>query len=263
MLVDSHCHLDFESFDGDRSETIQRAFDSGISTLVTICTHYSKFANILSIAELDPRIYCSIGIHPHQVKEEQNIKIGDLLRIAKNPKVIGIGETGLDYYYEKSSPSDQITSLRTHIKASRKTQLPLIVHTRDADDDMAEILREEMQIGLFPCVLHCFSSSRTLAETAVELGCYLSLSGILTFNNAGNLREIIRDIPIDRLLVETDSPFLAPTPNRGKRNEPSFIIHTATRAAEIKKLDPELFFQQTTDNFFKLFSKASAHQGSS
>ncbi len=261
MLVDSHCHLDFDSFDEDRAETIQRAFDAGVGMLVTICTHFSKFEEILEVAKLDTRIYCSVGIHPHQVEEEPTIALENLLESAKHPKVIGIGETGLDYYYDKSPREDQKSSFRTHITAARETQLPLIVHTRDADDDMAAILREEMQIGSFPCVLHCFSSGRALAETAIDLGFYLSLSGILTFKNAGELRGIIRDMPVDRLLVETDSPYLAPVPNRGKRNEPSFVVHTAEKASEIKGLAPKTFSDTTTENFFRLFTKAQSEQG--
>ncbi|NKB21914.1 MAG: YchF/TatD family DNA exonuclease [Alphaproteobacteria bacterium] len=260
MLVDSHCHLDFDSFDEDRHETIQRAFDAGVGSLVTICTHFTKFKKITAIAELDPRIFCSVGIHPHQVEEEPEINLDELLDAAKHPKVIGIGETGLDYYYDQSPRTDQQTSFRTHIAAARETQLPLIVHTRDADDDMATILREETEIGAFPCVLHCFSSGRALAETAIELGFYLSLSGILTFKNAEDLRDIIRDMPVDRLLVETDSPYLAPVPNRGKRNEPSFVIHTAKKSAEIKELDDKTFAEITTNNFFRLFSKANSDQ---
>ena len=256
MLVDSHCHLDFDTFDGDRSETIQRAFDAGIKILVTICTRYSKFNQIISITDLDPRIYCSVGIHPHQVEEEHPITVEKLLTAATHPKVIGIGETGLDYYYEKTPRNDQQTSFRKHIAAARKAKLPLIVHTRNADDDMASILKEEMEIGSFPCVLHCFSSGRALAKTAIDLGFYLSLSGILTFKNAGELREIVQQTPTDRLLVETDSPYLAPIPNRGKRNEPSFVVHTAKKAAEIKGLDHKTFAKITTDNFLQLFSKA-------
>ncbi|MBK18908.1 MAG: LuxR family transcriptional regulator [Rhodospirillaceae bacterium] len=260
MLVDSHCHLDFDSFDNDRPQTIQRAFDSGVGALVTICTHFSKFPEIVSIANIDPRIYCSVGIHPHQVAEESPITLDNLLEATEHPKVIGIGETGLDYYYDQSPRNDQKASFRTHIAAARQTQLPLIVHTRDADDDMASILKEEMENGSFPCVLHCFSSGRMLAETAIELGFYLSLSGILTFKNAEDLREIIRDMPADRLLVETDSPYLAPVPNRGKRNEPSFVVHTAEKASEIKGLDIDTFSKLSTENFFRLFSKAALNQ---
>ena len=256
MLVDSHCHLDFDSFDGDRSETIQRAFDSDINILVTICTRYSKFDQILSVANLDPRIFCSVGIHPHQVEEEDPITVKKLLTASTHPKVIGIGETGLDYYYDQSPRDDQRTSFRKHIEAARETQLPLIVHTRDADKDMANILREEMNLGSFPCVLHCFSSGQELANTAIELGFYLSLSGILTFKNAEELRNIVKNVPINRLLVETDSPYLAPIPNRGRRNEPAFVRYTARKAAEIKGVDQETFEKITTDNFFQLFSKA-------
>ena len=256
MLVDSHCHLDFDSFDGDRFETIQRAFDADINILVTICTRYSKFDQILSIANLDPRIFCSVGIHPHQVKEENPITIENLLTASRHPKVIGIGETGLDYYYDQSPRDDQKTSFRKHIEAARESQLPLIVHTRDADEDMAHILSEEMKSGSFPCVLHCFSSGQELANTAIELGCYLSLSGILTFKNAENLRNIVKKVPLNRLLVETDSPYLAPIPNRGRRNEPSFVRYTAKKAAEVKNVDQETFEKTTTDNFFQLFSKA-------
>ena len=256
MLVDSHCHLDFDSFDGDRSETIQRAFDSDINILVTICTRYSKFEKILSVANLDPRIFCSVGIHPHQVEEEDPITVKKLLTASTHPKVIGIGETGLDYYYDQSPRDDQRTSFRIHIEAARQTQLPLIVHTRDADEDMANILREEMNFGSFPCVLHCFSSGQELANTAIELGFYLSLSGILTFKNAEELRNIVKNVPINRLLVETDSPYLAPVPNRGRRNEPAFVRYTARKAAEIKGVDQEIFEKITTDNFFQLFSKA-------
>ena len=256
MLIDSHCHLDFNSFDEDRLETIQRAFKTNVILLVTICTHFSKFKEILSIAESDPRIFCSVGIHPHQVEEEDPISVEKLVNAASHPKVIGIGETGLDYYYETSPRALQETSFRDHIAAARITQLPLIVHTRNADTKMAKILKEESKKGSFPCVLHCFASGKELATVAIDLGFYISLSGILTFKNANDLREIIRDIPLDRILLETDSPYLAPVPERGKRNEPSFIIHTAKKAADIKNLDHHTFFEITTNNFFRLFSKA-------
>ena len=256
MLVDSHCHLDFDSFDADRSATLGRAFDAGVGTMVTICTRLSRFADIRAIADMDERIWCSVGIHPHQVAEEAEATVGALVERADHPKVVGIGETGLDYYYDYSPRADQAASFRTHIAAARETALPLIVHTRDADDDMAAILREEAGKGAFPCVLHCFSSSRALAETALELGFYISLSGIVTFRNAEELRAIARGVPLDRLLVETDSPFLAPVPNRGKRNEPAFVVHTAAKVAEIKGVEPEELARATTDNFFRLFAKA-------
>ncbi len=257
MLVDSHCHLDFDSFDEDRREALDRAFDAGIGLVVTICTRLSRFETIRGIAELDERLYCSVGIHPHQVAEEETATIEALASRASHPKVVGIGETGLDYYYDSSPREDQATSFRTHIAAARETGLPLIVHTRDADDDMASILRDEAGKGAFPGVLHCFSSSRALAETALELGFYISCSGIVTFKNAEDLREIIRDVPENRLIVETDSPFLAPVPNRGKRNEPSFVVHTAEKVAQLKGLDMVEFSRLSTDNFFRLFNKAS------
>ena len=257
MLVDSHCHLDFENFDEDRTETIQRALDAGVGTMVTICTRLSRFEEIRAIARSHDRIWCSVGIHPHQVAEEERAETGRLVALAADPKVVGIGETGLDYFYDTSPRDDQITSFRAHIAAARETGLPLIVHTRDADDDMAEILTEEYAKGAYPGVLHCFASGRKVAEAALEIGFYISISGILTFRNAEDIREIIRDVPLDRLLVETDSPFLAPIPNRGKRNEPSFVVHTAEKAAEIKGVGPDEMAIATTDNFFRLFSKAS------
>ena len=257
MLVDSHCHLDFESFDGDRAETLARAGAAGVGLMVTICTHVSRFSDILALAESDPRLYCSVGIHPHQVAEEARTDADALVGLAAHPKVVGIGETGLDYFYDTSPRDDQKASFRVHIDAARRTGLPLIVHSRDADDDMIEILRDETGQGAFPCVMHCFSSSRALAEAALELGAYISLSGIVTFRNAEDLRDIVRDVPLDRLLVETDSPFLAPIPNRGKRNEPAFVVHTAQCGADLKGVSVEDFTQITTDNFFKLFDKAT------
>ncbi len=257
MLVDSHCHLDFDSFDEDRAEALTRAFDAGVGMMVTICTRLSRFEHIRELANMDDRLYCSVGIHPHQVAEEETATLEALVSRAADPKVVGIGETGLDFYYDNSPRDDQRTSFRTHIAAARDTGLPLIVHTRDADEDMAAILRDEAGQGTFPGVLHCFSSSRALAEMALELGFYISCSGIVTFKNAEDLRGIIRDVPLDRLIVETDSPFLAPIPNRGKRNEPSFVVHTAEKVAQIKGLAADEFAQISTDNFFRLFSKAT------
>jgi TatD DNase family protein len=256
MLVDSHCHLDFENFDEDRGEALTRARDAGVATMVTICTRVSRFPDILGIAQSDANIWCSVGIHPHQVAEEQKVTTEQLMELASDPKVVGIGETGLDYFYDTSPRDDQVASFRRHIAAARETGLPLIVHARDADDDMIAILRDEAGQGAYPCVLHCFSSGRALAEAALELGFYISLSGIVTFRNAEDLREIARDVPLDRLLVETDSPFLAPIPMRGKRNEPSFVVHTAAKVAEIKGVEEAELARITTDNFFTLFSKA-------
>jgi len=256
VLVDSHCHLDFDVFDEDRSETIKRARDAGVAAMVTICTRVTKFEEICAIAETDDNIWCSVGIHPHQAEEEPVVTVEDLVSRAAHPKVIAIGETGLDYYYDNSPRELQETSFRTHIAASRETGLPLIVHTRDADEDMAEILEDEMEKGAFPGVLHCFSSGRRLAERALDIGFYISLSGIVTFKNAQDLRDIVKDVPVDRILVETDAPFLAPIPNRGKRNEPAFVADTAARVAELKAMDNQALSAASTENFFRLFSKA-------
>lgn len=257
MLVDSHCHLDFDVFDEDRQETIQRARDAGVATMVTICTRVTRFEEIRAIAETDENIWCSVGIHPHQAEEEPVVTVEDLVSRAAHPKVIGIGETGLDYYYDNSPRGLQETSFRTHIAASRETGLPLIVHTRDADEDMADILEDEMGKGAFPGVLHCFSSGRRLAERALDIGFYISLSGIVTFKNAQDLRDIAKDVPVDRILVETDSPFLAPIPNRGKRNEPAFVADTAAKVAELKDVHKHALSMASTENFFRLFSKAT------
>ena len=256
MLVDSHCHLDFETFDEDREAALTRARQAGVGAMVTICTRVSRFPEILGLANADPAVWCSVGIHPHQVAEEEPVETGTLVRLAADPKVVGIGETGLDYFYDLSPREDQKASFRRHIAAARETALPLIVHARDADDDMIEILEEEAGQGAFPCVLHCFSSGRALAEAALALGFYISLSGIVTFRNAEELRGIVRDVPLERLLVETDSPYLAPVPMRGKRNEPSFVVHTARKVAEIKGLDEDALARATTENFFRLFSRA-------
>ena len=258
MLVDSHCHLDFDVFDDDREDMIARATEAGVGTLVTICTHLSKFEAVRAIAAANENIWCSVGIHPHQVSEEGIAPVERLIELAADPLVVGIGETGLDYYYDHSPRDDQRANFRAHIEAARETGLPVIVHTRDADDDTAAILVEQAGQGSYPGVLHCFSAGRGLAEAALDLGFYISLSGIVTFRNAEGLREIARDVPLDRLLVETDSPFLAPMPNRGKRNEPAFVVHTARMLAELKGVDEAALAGATTENFFRLFSKAEA-----
>ncbi len=258
MLVDSHCHLDFDVFNDDREDAIARALEAGVGTLVTICTHLSKFDAVRAIAAAHERVWCSVGIHPHQVAEEGVAPAARLVELAGDPLVVGIGETGLDYYYDHSPRDDQRANFRAHIAAARLTGLPVIVHSRDADDDTAAILAEEAGQGAYPGVLHCFSAGRALAEAALELGLYVSLSGIVTFRNADDLRAIVRDVPLDRLLVETDSPFLAPAPNRGKRNEPAFVVHTARALAEIKGIDEAELARATTENFFRLFSKATA-----
>jgi TatD DNase family protein len=258
MLVDSHCHLDFESFDDDRAEVMARARDAGVGTMLTICTRLSRFHEVLALAEADRGLYCSVGIHPHQVAEEDDAELDALVELSVHPKVIGIGETGLDYYYDNSPREAQRKSFRVHIRTARQTGLPLIVHTRDADEDMADILAAGWEEGPYPCVLHCFSSGRALAEAALELGFYISLSGIVTFRNADDLRAIARDVPLDRLLIETDAPFLAPVPMRGKRNEPAYVAHTAAAVAELKGVTVEELARITAENFFRLFAKARA-----
>ena len=256
MLVDSHCHLDFDVFDEDRESVLARATAAGVACAVTIGTRLSRFDGVLALAESSPRLYCSVGIHPHQVAEEGVADPARLVALAAHPKVVGIGETGLDYYYDRSPRDDQKAGFRAHIRAARETGLPLIVHTRDADEDTAAILVEEHAAGAFPGVLHCFSSGRALAMTALRLGLYISFSGIVTFRNAEDLRAIAREVPLDRILVETDAPFLAPIPNRGKRNEPSFVVHTAAAVADLMGIDRGRFAEATTANFERLFAKA-------
>ena len=260
MLVDSHCHLDFDSFDGERDDVVARARNAGIGHMVTICTKVSEFERIRRIADAYDAIDCSVGVHPHEAAGEQTVTTARLVALARHPKVVGIGETGLDYYYEHSPREAQQRLLRVHIAAARESGLPLIVHTRDADDDMASILAEEMAAGAFTGVLHCFSSSRALAERALALGFYISFSGILTFKNAAALREVACMAPLERLLVETDAPYLAPVPQRGKRNEPAFVTHTAACLAALRKLTPEALALATTDNFYRLFARAKRRE---
>jgi TatD DNase family protein len=256
MLVDSHCHLDFEAFDADRDAAVARARAAGVGAMVTICTRVSKFDQVRALTEHYDGVYCSVGIHPHHTAEEGEPTAARLIALSNQPKVVGIGECGLDYHYDYSPREAQRRSFAAHIAAARETGLPLIVHARDADADMADILRAESAKGAFPGVMHCFSSGRRLAETALELGLYISISGIVTFKNAADLRAIVRDAPLDRLLVETDAPYLAPVPNRGKRNEPAFVVHTAETVAWLKDMSAELLASATTDNFFRLFGKA-------
>ncbi|HJN24386.1 MAG TPA: TatD family hydrolase [Rhodospirillales bacterium] len=256
MLVDSHCHLDFPDFEDDMDDIVARAGEAGVSHMLSICTHVTKFDPVLAVAEQYDNIFCTVGIHPHNAAKEPEVTAEHLIRMARNDKVIGFGETGLDFFYDKSPRDLQKSQFKVHIEAAREAGLPLVVHTRDADEDMAEILKEETGKGAFSGLLHCFSSSRDLAETALDLGLYLSISGIVTFNKADELRKIVKEAPLDRLLVETDAPYLAPVPKRGKRNEPAFTRHTAEKIAEIKEISFEEVATATTDNFFNLFSKA-------
>jgi len=256
MLVDSHCHLDLEDFNDDRDAVLARATEAGVGAIQTICTRLSQFDQVLAVAETRPNIWCSVGIHPHHVAEEDEFSAADLLRIVESyDKVIGIGETGLDFHYNMSPRAQQTAAFRKHIEAARESGLPLIVHTRSADAETCEILREEAGKGMFPGVIHCFSVGREVAETALELGFYISLSGIVTFKNAEALRDIVRDIPLDRLLVETDAPYLAPVPHRGQRNEPSFVRDTVQLIADLKGVAFDEIADQSGKNFFKLFSR--------
>ena len=257
FLVDSHCHLDFRDFEGDLDDVVQRAREAGVGTMVTICTHLSRFDRVRAIAERYDDIWCSAGVHPHEADGEGEAATADALAaLAADPLVVGIGETGLDYYYEHSSRERQQASFRNHIAAARDTGLPLIVHTRDADEDTAEILAEEYRNGPFTGLIHCFSASSSMAEKALEIGFYISLSGIITFKAAADLRETVRALPLDRLLIETDAPYLAPVPKRGKRNEPSFVAHTGAVLAELKQVGMDEVTRATTDNFFRIFARA-------
>jgi len=255
MLVDSHCHLDFPDFADELDDVVARARDRGIGRMVTICTRVKKFPQVLAVAERFDDVFCSVGTHPHNADEEPDVTAEQLLDLAKHERVVAIGEAGLDYHYDKSSRDGQEKSFRTHIRAARECGLPLVIHARSADDDMMSILREESREGAFPAVLHCFSSGRALAECGIELGLYISFSGILTFKNSQDIRDIARDMPRNRVLVETDAPYLAPVPNRGKRNEPAYTADTAAVLADVWESSIEDLWNQTTDNFFHLFSK--------
>jgi TatD DNase family protein len=256
MFVDSHCHLDFPDFGPELDAVVRRAREAGVGTMLTIGTRLSAFEGVRAIAERYDDIWCSVGVHPHEAAVEPLNEAKALVERAAHPRVVGIGEAGLDYFYEHSPRDDQIRNFRAHIAASREMQLPLIVHARDADDDLCEILREETARGAFPGLIHCFSSTAKLAQTALEIGFYVSISGIVTFKKADELRTIVATVPIERLLVETDAPYLAPMPHRGKRNEPAFVKNTAEVVARLKGVDVALLEQATTDNFFRLFTKA-------
>ncbi|NBX03367.1 MAG: TatD family deoxyribonuclease [Alphaproteobacteria bacterium] len=256
MLVDSHCHLNFPDFKDDLEGVISRAREAGVTVMQTICTEMAEFDEVLGIAERFDGVYCSVGVHPNDSGGQEVLEAQELISKTSHKKVIGIGETGLDYYYEKSDRNLQKQSFLQHIIASRETNLPIIVHTRDAEEDTAQILKDEMAKGAFRGVLHCFTSSQYLAEKALELGFYISLSGIITFKTAQSIRDTIKTVPLDRLLVETDAPYLAPVPHRGKRNEPAFTKYTNVILAEVKGISAEECARITTENFFRLFDKA-------
>jgi TatD DNase family protein len=255
MLVDSHCHLDFPDFAGELDAVVARAKAAGVGRMVTISTRVRQQAGLLAIAERFPEVYCSVGTHPYHADEEHEIGTADLVAHAAHPKVVALGEAGLDHHYDGSSRAGQERGFRAHIAAARETGLPLVIHTRDADDDTAKILRDEMRQGAFPAVLHCFTGGRALAFEAVELGLYISFTGILTFKKSDELRAIAAALPADRIMVETDSPYLAPGKMRGKRCEPAYVAETARVLAETRGVTADEIARQTTENFFRLFSK--------
>ena len=256
MLIDTHCHLDFADFDQERDELVSRAHDVGVRQMVTISTHVRKLDRLLALTERYPFVFCSVGTHPNNAADELDVTADDLVKLAEShEKIVAIGEAGLDYFYDTQKPEDQKTGFLRHIEAARRTQLPLVIHSRSADDDMAAILREESGKGAFPFILHCFSSGADLARTGVELGGYVSFSGILTFPKSEELREIAKTVPHDRLLVETDAPYLAPKPWRGKRNEPAYVVNTAEVLAETVGIGVDEMARITTENAFRIFSK--------
>jgi len=256
MLVDSHCHLDFSEFQEDFEAVLTRAEEAGVKTMMTICTHVTKFDQVHAIAKAHDNIFCTVGIHPHNADSEPEVTVDQLVEWASHPKVVGFGETGLDYFYEHSPRDIQQRQFRTHIEAARKLDLPVIVHTRDAEEDTLALIEEEYNKAPFRGLIHCFSASDEFAQRVVAMGFYISISGIVTFKKAQDLREAVKNVPVDRLLVETDAPYLAPIPKRGKRNEPAYTAFTAAKVAEIKGLSEEEFAKQSTDNYFTLFSKA-------
>ncbi|MGB3723701.1 MAG: TatD family hydrolase [Pacificimonas sp.] len=258
MAVDSHCHLNYEGLVEDQGAVIGRAREAGVTAMLGISTRASEWDEVVGLAERENDIWASVGIHPHEADSHEEVSTAKLVERAAHPKVIGIGETGLDFYYDKSDRDRQRGSFRRHIAASRETQLPIIIHTRDAEEDTLSILRDEMKIGRFPGVIHCFTASEAFGNAAMELGLYISLSGIVTFKNASDLAAIAAKLPEDRILIETDSPFLAPVPKRGKTCEPAFVMHTAAFLAERRGVTLEELDRQTTENFYRLFSKAAA-----
>jgi TatD DNase family protein len=255
MLIDSHCHLDFEALANDIDGVLARAAAAGVTGMVTISTYVEKFSTYAAIAERYPNVWCSVGTHPHHADEELHVQVDDLVRLSAHPRCVAIGEAGLDYFYDNAPREAQATGLRRHIAASRITGLPLVIHSRQCDDDMSAILTEEAGQGAFPFVLHCFTAGVGLARTALDLGGYISFSGIITFKNAEEIRKVAKFVPADRYLVETDAPYLAPIPHRGQSNEPSFVRHTAEKLAEVRGIALEELGQETTASFARLFAK--------
>lgn len=256
MLIDSHCHLDFEALAGDLDGVLARAAAAGVAGMVTISTWVDRFAAIAAIAEAHSNVWCSVGTHPHNADKELHIQTEDLVRLSGHPRCVAIGEAGLDYFYDNAPREAQVTGLRRHIAAARITGLPLVIHARAADADMIAILEQEAEQGPFPFVLHCFTAGAELAKRGLALGGYVSFSGIITFKNAEEIREVARSVPADRYLVETDAPYLAPVPHRGESNEPSFVRHTAEKLAEVRGIGLDRLAAETTANFGRLFRKS-------
>jgi TatD DNase family protein len=256
MLIDHHCHLDFPDFAAELEAVLGRAKLAGIGGMVSISTRLRRLKDLIAIAEAHSNVFCSVGTHPHYAHEELDIPWQELVRLSAHPKVVAIGEAGLDYFYDNSPRAAQAEGFRRHIAAARATQLPLVIHARDADGDVAAILEEETTKGAFPAVLHCFTGGKELAERGLALGLYISFSGILTFKRSESLREVAALVPLDRLLLETDAPYLAPNPFRGKRNEPAYLVHTAAELARVKGVSADEVARITTENFFRLYAKA-------
>ena len=261
MLVDHHCHIDRPEFASDLDGVVARAKAAGVSVMVNISTRIRRFDEVRAVIERNADVYGSVGTHPHQADEELDIPGSEIVRLSKHPKIVAIGEAGLDYYYTHSSPEGQADGFRRHIAAARETGLPLEIHTRDADTDTLAILKEEHARGPFPAILHCFTGGRDLAMGALDLGLYVSFSGVISFKKSESLRAIAREVPLDRIFVETDAPFLAPEPYRGKTNEPAFVVHTARALAEAKGVTEAEIARATTENFFQLFTKARRPSG--
>ena len=260
VLVDSHCHLDFEDFASDLEGIVARAQGAGVARMVSISTRVARRAALLAIAERFEDVYCSIGTHPHYAHEELDLTVADLVALTQHQKTVALGEAGLDYFYDNGSPEAQARGFRAHIAAARATGLPLVIHTREADEDCRKILEEEVAKGPFRAVLHCYTGGRELAMRAIELGLSISFTGILTFKKSQALRDLAAELPADRILVETDSPYLAPGKFRGKRNEPAYVVEVAKVLAEARGASLEDLSRQTTDNFFRLFSKVPRTQ---
>lgn len=256
MLVDHHCHLDFPGLAESLDNVVARAGAAGVGTMVTISTHVSRIETLLAITARFPNVYCSVGTHPHNADQEMHVTTDDLVRIATaHENIVAIGEAGLDYFYQKSTRENQAEGFRRHIAAARITGLPLEIHTRDADDDCLSILEEEHAKGAFPALLHCYTGGMKLAMRAVELGLYVSFTGVVTYKKSEALRDIARAVPLDRILVETDAPFLAPDPLRGKPNEPAYVVHTAAAIAKARGISSDEVAHATTQNFYRLFGK--------